>query len=233
MAAQLAPSGHKAKLAVFGYTPVMANLTHPNRAALAKAVKRTWHINDFRTAFELKEHFPIPGWKAVFPVALQALQNDPGQVRMPRVRGADEGELAAAGARFAKTPDNPYFKDYAGAEGCDAGRAAADLRATVDSLLTIADKVVVFVPPATPIVAEAYPCLDAAARSAAAAAASPDVAVVADDWRSYGLRYSDFLYQTAEPGVSVIDPIHTNLTGALKVTARLAKILRPAYAQAR
>lgn len=231
MAAKLAPSGRKARAAVLGYTPVMANVFHPDRASKVKAVKNSWHVSSWRTPLELRELLPAPSWKNVFPVTLQDL--DPaaqgGPSTLPRFKTKDERELAAAGEAFALSPNNPYFKDYAGvpARDCADPRVAEDLRATIASLLTLADQVVVFVPPATPIIAKAYPCFDRELRRAVKAAEAPNVSVVADEAGAYGLGYGDFLYETAQDGVFVVDPIHTNYAGARKVTARLARVLAP------
>ena len=138
----------------------------------------------------------------------------------------DESKLAALAAAT-----TPYYYGFIGVgeKDCDMTAASAELDETLAALHKVAERVVLVIPPTTPLLTDAAPpCFAPAVRAMLASKAGPRVAVVLDDWKDYGLGYADFVWPTAKPGYVQFNFNHVNFAGTRKLTARLAARLRAA-----
>ena len=117
--------------------------------------------------------------------------------------------------------------------GCGVEKESARLDEILAALSRVAETTLIYVPPTTPLHTDRWPaCLRQSARAMLQSKASARVRVVTDDWKAYGLGYSDFArpVETA-PGFH-FDVSHVTLSGSEKVSARLGPLLARELARA-
>ncbi len=222
----MAESGRAAKLVIWGYSRWNAGNADgddpTDASALAAYLKSRRVGRRFLAGFDWPFE-AVPTWDKLVPLGVQNVWNQKQAVArdrlslMPDALARDPAAVDAFAARLAsaRAPSR-------GGSGkvCGIAEASADLDKALAAILRAADKALVFVPPTTDLVVP--PCaaeIDAMLRSKA----GPRVMVVTDDWRSYGLRYHDYVWPSETPGISRLDGNHVNYAGAKKVTARIAE----------
>ncbi len=194
----------------------------------------------FESSFELSRIFPRVTWDVLFPMSYKALLEARNNARQ---RYVSESGPAALGEYVVPTAlaNDPAavdaiaagYKPHQGALSeigpgdCELGAVGKTVDAAIASMLVAADNLLIYIPPTTPLHYAAAPsCLLPAVRSLLLKRRSPRVQVLVDDWKAYGLDYSDYLYASMNPRYLRIDENHTSYKGALKVSDRITAVIK-------
>jgi hypothetical protein len=173
-------------------------------------------------------------WDSVFEPSLQRYldttqnRSEEGGVplEIPEARRGDSAYIGSAVSR--RHWSFPYLKHVA-AEECGFSEGRRELDGTLDALLGLSDRVLLFVPPTTPLQASETPkCFQESARAIVASKAASRVVTKVGDWRVYGLDFADYVDSRGR-----IDVNHVNYAGAEKITAKLAREILGAGSEAR
>ncbi|HUP58276.1 MAG TPA: hypothetical protein VM598_12540 [Bdellovibrionota bacterium] len=108
-------------------------------------------------------------------------------------------------------------------------RSREEIEKKIASARLLADRILLFFPPEPPEAAKAYPSgFLPGFRAMLKGLAAPDVAVVEEDWSSYGLTPLDHVHAGWAPGRAYWQSDHVNYAGARKVTEKLGQLARAA-----
>jgi hypothetical protein len=220
-----ADTGRRARLAVWGYSLWNA-YPSAHSESLRPDLMRSWNARNGRTLRErLREAAPV-SWDDLMPLSLQLVwdakhASTHGDVTFSLPASGDAATIERDAA--ALTPRVSEFEGITEA-ACGLDGAARELDAALAQLLRAADKVLLYVPPTTPLErASVPPCFEPAVRRLLESRAGARVAVRMEDWRSYGLSYRDYLKPSNRDGRAWIDPNHVNAGGTLKVSALVGR----------
>lgn len=226
----LASSGHRAKVAIWGFSSWSlyhaegyADYARRFDASLAQQADST-NTASLRRRLWLA----APKWSDFMAYSYQ----DEWDLRFGRFRlestfadaeVSDDAELARRAAAI--RPYYPGFQRSTEAD-CVLTGASEKIDKTIADLASTADRVLIFIPPATPLQSGAAPaCYLPALRRLLRSKAGPRVTVEVGDWTAYGLGWRDFLRPSNIRGFSWLDEIHVNYGGAVKVTNRVADLI--------
>jgi hypothetical protein len=232
MADRLQGKVAKAKLLLFGYTPKMGFLGRPGRIDIAKGIREDWRAGPFAAFPGLSDLVPTPDWSALFPLDIgniAGLLERPVPSKRPPFTPSEAASPAIVDKAMDAVPGS--FPDFANLTlaDCNLTETERDLTETVRSLQTLADQVVVYIPPATPLYSvpgPAWACFSGElARVVQRVADRTRAFAVTDDWRTHGVDWSDFLYTWTKSSEVLVDPIHTNYEGAQRATVGLAHLV--------
>ena len=123
----------------------------------------------------------------------------------------------------------PYYNGFDGLTPKDCGLEGVSQRvdAVLSDLLSFSDQVLIFIPPTTPLQSGNAPaCYIPAVSRLLRSKAGPRIVVETGDWHSYGMSWRDYLRPSNRSGYSWLDMIHANYFGAVKITGRIAKLVR-------
>ncbi len=232
-AQRMADTGRRARLAILGYSVWYAGRTQATQAM--QRGRRKLHdrahsivgVTARLTGFTRK-----PQWDHLFPVT--SGEDDPAELighkadRLFRKNMLEDPEALAARARGMR----PYFNLMEGLDekACGMSVASAELDESLAALFRLADEVVIYVPPTTPLQTDYAPaCFVPAIKSMLRGKAGKRVQVVIDDWRTYGLDWADYVKPASRPGWAVIDANHVNYFGGVKVTDFLGDRVAPRW----
>jgi hypothetical protein len=210
----------KSALAIWGYSLTSVH-RHPleamNRQALLRLYKN-WRAENNIERFDRR--FPHPSWDMFMGGTVEASEDAPGTLLIPDASAADPRTLEAFLAR-ADASSYAITRDTA---DCDMSAASRDADRAISELLKIADKVLIYVPPTSPLDRRGMPsCVVANMTAMLRSKAGARVAVETSDWTSYGVTDQDYLYAAGTKGFWRIDPVHANDGGARKISRALAR----------
>lgn len=235
-AKQLAATGGHARVAVWGYSAWNAFTRNPIQAANNQSTAALYKRSQNRLWVALQPAIArfkrIPEWSDIVPMTYGQWRN--GAVEQKDADHKFPTDLIATREKFIEKMEalSPYYErlDGIGEHDCDLTEASKAVDAVIADLLRFADRVIIYIPPTTPIQTGAAPaCYLPAVRTMLASKGSLRVTVKVDDWRSYGLDWTDFIKHSRVPGLSWIDTNHTNYAGAMKTTAALTPLVTDAF----
>lgn len=222
-----AASGQRSRLAVWGYS--LWNAYHPPKYEAVKArldhSYRRWAGDALSDEESIRDRI-TPRWDVIVRLSLQEVwYRRKGAWRPANTipAGLLPGSPEFASAAAALTSTESEFEGITPA-ACDTSQATLELDAALASILRSSDRVLIYIPPTTPVMRRAAPpCYEAAVKKMLLSRRGPRVEVRTDDWRQFGLDYPDYAKPGLRPGSWWIDTNHVNLAGAEKVTARIAR----------
>lgn len=221
-----ADGGRRASLAVWGYS-LSYTRPRPDHKQIDDGIRslyRRWRAERFLGGSWLGWRAPEVPWGLFFGPALQERLDEGKSVPLLVPEGIRGDPRALEG--LLRRDYLPRYAVDAREEDCGLREAPAQLDATLAQLLRFSDKVLIFMPPLTPLTTgQAPPCLLPAIRRMLESRAGPRVVVETGDWGSYGLDFADYVFSDG-PGRWSVDPFHVNDGGARKITAALAGVIR-------
>ena len=196
--------------------------------------------SDFFARFDTKwqnwrlvDQFPPVNWEQVFPFGFQDIRALRAAASL--LKQGESGNLVPA-----EIVDNPkalaaaigkMTPQYGGLDGitedhCDIRRAEKKFDEILALMEATAEKVIIYLHPANPLMTKAAPnCLFSAVVEMLERKRKPNVFISTKKWREWGLSYKDFLIPSTIPGQLRIDGNHTNYNGARRLTNRIAEFI--------
>ena len=226
----------KAKFAVFGYTPKMAFLRRLDRTSLSRQAQAEWRSEWLPPWPSLSDLIPLPTWRDLIGPSITAfrlrtahhdLLEKPGKNSSHYVSAAlTDNPILLRQLADTITPDFIDFRTATDSD-CNMQETKLDFERTIHSLKTIADNLIVYFPPATPLFDGSLPhCFrPAMTQMVHEVSAREGVTAITEGWHGYGLDWEDYVTPTDQPGIYQIDAIHTNPLGSKKATKGLADLI--------
>jgi hypothetical protein len=211
----------KIPLAMWGFSLVYTH-RHPLEGMSRREVRvlyKNWRAENNIEKFDRR--FPHPSWD-MFLGASRAADDlpVPGGLLIPEAVAADPKALDA----YLEKSDASVYSIGHDAADCDMTELSGETDRALADLLAVAEKVLIYVPPSSPLDRRGAPaCILPGLAAMLRSKAGPRVSVETADWKDYGLTSADYLYATPQKGVWTIDPLHANDAGARKISLALAR----------
>jgi hypothetical protein len=213
--------GKKVPLAMWGFSLVYAHrqpLEDMSRREV-RTLYKSWRAENNIERFDRR--FPHPSWDML--LGAKRPTDDlpvPGGLLIPDAAAADPRALDA----FLDKADASVYSIGHDRNDCDMSQLSRETDAALTDLLQIADKVLIYIPPSSPLDRRGAPsCILPNLTAMLESKAGPRVSVETGDWTAYGLNNGDYLYATPQKGVWTIDPLHANDAGSRKISRVLAR----------